>query len=155
MAQRLDPDGDITTTNWETAPLWSKLNDGATPNDGSPINNTAGVDARTDTCEVSLTNPPTTPGNSNTTVSVRGALLAAGTLSTQVAARLMQGAAQIGIASGIQTNWPDSTFVTVTFNTTNAISDFNDLRVRISAVTANGETIDQYYISWIKVDVQV
>lgn len=153
MAQRLDPDGDITTTNWATTPLWNKLNDGAAADDAGFITNNAGNGSRTDTAEVSLTNPGSTPANSNTTVTIRGALNTAGTLSTSISARLMQGATEKGVLLNLEASWPDATFVTVTFNTTTAITDFNDLRVKIIAVTPVGETIDQYNISWVKVDV--
>lgn len=151
--QRLDPDGDITTTNWSVAPLWSKINGGATPVDSNFITNDSGGTPITSTAEVSLTNPPSTPGNSNTTVTVRGRLHTAGTLTTSVVGRLMQGGSQIGISPDLSINCPDATWVNVTFNTTNTISDFTDLRVRITASTPFGETVDQYDISWIKVDV--
>lgn len=153
MSQRLDPDGDITTTNWATAPLWSKIDDGASTNDADFITMAAGTGARTDTAEVSLTNPASTPGDSNTTVTVRGNRLDTNGDVTTIKCGLYQGATLKGELTGLEAIWLDATISTQTFATSTAITDFNDLRVRITASTPGGEDVDRYDIYWVKVDV--
>jgi hypothetical protein len=146
MSQRLDPDSDVTTTGWGTTPLWSKIDDGASANDADFITSN-GTDPST--AETTLTNPASTPADSNTTVTLRAMVSLVDTESTALVASLYQGASLIGSHTY---NYGDISVVsltTYTFTTTNTISDFTDLRVRL--VASGGS--DQYKVSWVKVDV--
>lgn len=141
MSQRLDPDADVSTGTWTTTPLWSKVDDGASPNDTDFIQTNASLQ----TCEVSLTNPSSIPGSGTTTITVRARYT--GLLDTlEMTAYLIQGTTEMGsliIA-------PDSAFSNFTFNATSTITDFNDLRVRLTTADGNNTNIQ---VSWIKVDV--
>ena len=140
MAQRLDPDGDISTGSWVATPLWSKLDDGASANDGDEITSSAPDDV----FEISLSNPAVTPGAGTTTVTVRAKVLVqGGDESFEII--LYEGVTIRGSTIVV----PTTSYADYTFNGS-SITDFNNLSI---TVTLAGEVVSTTYISWIKVDV--
>ena len=141
MSQRLDPNSDVSIGLWTTAPLWSKVDDGASPSDGDFIQAVTELTV----CELTLTNPSSTPGSCISTVTIRAKYT--GLLDTaELNGYLIQGITVVG--SGVIS--PSSTFSNFTFNSTSTITDFNDLSVRLELVEFNNTNIQ---VSWIKVDV--
>ncbi len=141
-AQYARPDGDITTTNWSTTPLYSKISE-ATYSDVDYITAASGSTA---TAEVSLSNisdPLASTGHI-----VRWRMKANRTnKACQLTVYLLQGTSTI--ASQVYTQSIGTSFntytITLTSGEADSITDYTDLRFRFyqSACTQN-----YFQVSW-------
>lgn len=140
------PDGDISTSTWTTTPLWEKLDE--TTSDGATTQITTGNNPTNQAFEVSLSN--VSDPSSSTGHVVRYAINSNKNTCSGSAA-LIQGTTTI--ASKTITSWP-TTYTTDSFTLTSgqadSITDYTDLRVRLTAsCTAGGNT----KASWIELEV--
>lgn len=149
MAQRIDPDSDISTGLWTVTPLYQKIDDGASANDADEIVSVelAAIDL-TDAFEVGLSNPAATPGTGDTVVTVRAKRFGSG---AEMDFELFEGVDSRGtqVVTNIAT-----TYTNYTLTVASGIVNFNNLSVLVTviktAIPANGDNVK---VSWIKCDV--
>lgn len=150
MAQFLRPDSDVSAGLWTTAPLWSSL-DEATASDADLV--TSNNNTNPDTFEVGLSNPGGTPGAGTVTLRVRRSKSATGGHALEERFALYQGAT---LVQELAQATPDSTaWATVSLNVTSAITDWTDLRVRVSregGTGGSGATRRSLLVSWIELE---
>lgn len=135
MAQFLRPVSDVSAGLWTTAPIWDKLDEAvASDADFVTSNNNTSPDA----FEVALSPPSGTPAAGTVTLRVRRSKSATGGHALQERIELYQGSTLINVVAQAT---PDSTaWAVVTLNIGNrgAITDWSDLRVRVSREGATG-----------------
>ena len=151
MAQLMRPDADITTTNWSTAPLWSKI-DEVTPSDADLITALA---SSTATAECSLSDPAATP-TVDTGHIVRARIRASKTNKAAIlTVSLYQGATPIRAVAydaevDLTTSFAEYSF-TLTEGEAGNITNYNDLRLRFAQTTATGGNFTE--VSWAEFEI--
>ncbi|MFC1624771.1 hypothetical protein ACFL15_00095 [Patescibacteria group bacterium] len=143
------PDGDITTTNWTTTPLWSKIEE--TPySDTDYISATANLIS---TAEVSLGNVTDPVSGSGHTVRFR-ARVNKTSKAGQMYVYLLQGGTTITSQVYDETIGTSFTPLTITLSSAAAdsITDYSDLRIRFyqTDITTGGNA---YHVSWAELEV--
>lgn len=127
MATFLRPDADVAAGAWTTTPLWLSL-DEAVASDADFV--TSNNNTNPDTFEVGLTAPAGTPGAGTRTLRVRLSKSATGGHALQERVGLYQGGT---LVQELLQATPDSTaWRAVPLTITNPITDWSDLRVRVS-----------------------
>jgi hypothetical protein len=146
MTQTARPASDITTTNWTTAPLFSKVNDNS---DATTIRNANGI---TTACEVklaSLTDPASSTGH---IMSVRG--FATGSSAGEALEFvLVQGTTVKATRAGatLQRTTPITTTYTLTAGEADSITDYTDLRIRVRMSTGAATEFLTIHDVWLDV----
>lgn len=128
------PDGDIDTTGWTTAPLWSKIDDGDTADEGDTIQtSSSSTTGEVKDCEVSLANPGATVDSS----SVHRLKFYAKRSGQGSWGSLVIGLYQAGTMIASRPYVPPKNFAWLAFDLTGAqiaaITDYNNLRIRLTA----------------------
>jgi hypothetical protein len=144
MAQYIYPDGDVTTDSWTTTPLFEKIDEGATPDDGDYIQGPASVGG---TSEVSLANPASAPTGSTATVRIRVAVNKTNKSGTMIV-RLREGTTQRGASATLDAQVDfaaASTFYDFNFSAT-SIGNYDNLNIQFDQVTATGGNF--FMVSW-------
>jgi hypothetical protein len=133
MSQRLDPTGDLSTDSWTSTPLWSELNDGASPDDSGYVQANA-QDGTAHTFEVSVGSPPKAPDKSQNVVVTVRAKMDSGATDQYLGIYLMEGATQRGYASQLLTTSYANYTLTVAAST---ITNFSNLSVKVTKQTSS------------------
>ena len=146
MVQTARPASDITTTNWTTAPLFSKVNDAS---DATTIRNANGI---TTACEVklgALTDPVSSTGH---IVYVR-AFATGSSAGEQMEFVLVQGTTVIATAAGatLGRTTPSTRTLTLSGAEADAITNYSDLRVRVRMSTGAGTEFITVQDVWMEV----
>jgi phage minor structural protein len=153
----LVPDGDIDTTGWSTAPLWSKIDEGDTPiiTAGEFIETSStSLTLETKDCEVSLTNPGLTVDDGSIhrlKIYVSKLLTQAagspGTSTAKLTMSLYEGATE---RASYQFT-PSNAWAWINYDLTSdeigTITAYTDLRIRLTAlmkVDYSGDTIELF-----------
>ena len=151
MAQFPRPDADVTTTNWGTTPLWSKI-DEVTPSDTDYITAVANAVA---TAECSLSDPSGTP-LVDTGHIVRARLRAEKTNKAAViTVSLIQGTTSIRAVAydaevDLTTSFAEYSFTLSEAEAAN-IDNYNDLRLRFAQTTATAGNFLE--VSWAELEI--
>jgi hypothetical protein len=153
VAQRLDPDADVIVGSFST-PIYSKLNDGASPNDLTYTSEvfTNSVDGYcTDNFTVSLSDPPNTPVSGASTVVTVRSKVSTTSYSPTIQIYLYEGATDRGHTSATALT---TSFANYTLTVSSGITNWNNLTVNVAYRTtgANG-TQTTIYASWMKTAV--
>jgi phage minor structural protein len=134
------PDGDIDTTGWASAPLWSKIDEGDTADTADIIQTSStSLTLETKDCEVSLANPgATVDADSIHRLKAYTSLThdnpqGGGKYIARLTLALYQGSTEIASYEF----WPSGSYAWITYDLTSseiaAITDYTDLRIRLTA----------------------
>jgi hypothetical protein len=129
--QTLVPTGDVSTGNWTTTPLWSKLDDDT--GDSSAIQSENNPAA--DTLRVSVTDPASTPGSGTNTLNVKCRKTTSGGRQIDVTIRAMESTTTLGNTTSTDLDWASYTTISTTFTSP---SNWNNLEVEVQADTVGG-----------------
>ena len=147
MSQRIDPDSDVSTGGFTTTPLWSKIDDGASTNDADFVTSASlGAIDDTDTFEVGLSNPASTPGSGTNTVTFRAKKT--GTAACDLTVTCMEGATNRGELTQTLT----TTITTYTFNPT-SIGNYSNLTLLFTVIRTGAGTANTGIVYWAKMDI--
>lgn len=148
MAQYARPDSDVTVSGW-TASAGSTLYECIDEASYSDTDYISRIRAD-DTCEVGLSNVTDPVSASGHVLRVRNAKSGSGSLGT-CSALLMQGGTTIGTWT-LTANATTTDAFTLSASEANAISDYTDLRVRVTVDWVSG-IITGLQVTWIEFEV--
>jgi len=134
------PISDISTGNWTSTPLYQKLQKG-TDNTSTYIASKSLDTGQSDTFQVGLSYLPTPPSRTGHKVHVYARKSSSGGRYVDLYVYLYQGSTLIAQASwnNISENWSDYV-LELSESQANAITDYSNLRVTVTASVAGGDT---------------
>ena len=146
MAQFARPASDITVGSWTTSPLYASI-DEASYDDGDYI--TSVKSATAETFEVKLSSVTDPQSGANHTIRIRAS--ASLELGSTADVYLYQGATLIATRATINltTSFAEYTY-TLSEKDADAITDYTDLRIRVTASVAKNKYA---YVSWAELEV--
>ena len=144
MTQYAVPDGDDSTGNWGSAPLFQKIDESPSHNDSDSISVTHDGFGSTETCRFTLSNVTDPSSSTDHKVVVRHAT--SGFYGASLTIKLLQGGTTIKSSSVSSTSSTTTTTLTLSASEANSISDYNALKLELQAVESypNGETTTVY-----------
>lgn len=155
MAQLARPDSDVSTGAWATTPLWSDIDEVAADDDTTMVQ--SADDPSSDIFEVGLTNVTDPVSATSHTYRFRHKHTTTGGGSPptfNLKCELFQGTTLIATTN---VNTSDASWVTTGLSLSgaeaDAISDYTDLRLRLTANKTAGSRTGRVHVTWAELEV--